>query len=332
MTKRLGNIWDKFVSYENLYLAYKNARRGKGHRQGVRTFEKDIEGNLKRLQQELIDGTWHSSDYRFFEIHEYGKTRLIASLPFYPDRIVHWALMNVTHERFEKNLIRQTFACIKGRGTHDALRYAKRYVRDDKAEYCLKLDICKYFPSINKYILTEKIGHIIKDKRILDMFLRIIYEYPLSGIPIGNYTSQFFANLYLSDSDHRMKERWHLRYYMRYMDDIVILGWKKHWMHRTYHRLSDFCKDIILTFKDNWQMFPLHGRALDFVGYVSHKTHTVLRKSTKQRMIRRTKDISSDTLDIHQRGRVASYHGLMMHCDAYRLHNKYLSRWIQWNT
>lgn len=328
--KRLGNVWAEFVSYENLYKAYRKARTNKGHRQSVLKFEQNVEGNLKQLQQELIDGTWHSSDYRFFEIHEYGKTRLIASLPFYPDRIVHWALMNVTHERFEQNLIRQTFACTPGRGTHDALGYAKKYVNADDAMYCLKTDVCKCFPSINKFCLMEKLEGIIKDKKILDIFSRIIYEYPATGIPIGNYTSQFFANLYLSQTDHFFKERYHARYYLRYMDDIVILGWAKGWLHRVLRKLSSQMASEHLIVKDNWQIFPLHGRGLDFVGYVMNKGFTLIRKSTKIRMIRKTKHVC-DMRNSHDRGRVASYHGILIHSNSYRLHNKYLTRWIQWS-
>ena len=327
--KRLGNVWDEFVSYENLYKAYKKARTNKGHRQSVLRFEEDVEGNLKRLQEELKDGTWHSSDYRFFEIHEYGKTRLIASLPFYPDRIVHWALMNVTHRRFEKNLIRQTFACTPGRGTHNALKYAKEYVSKDDAIYCLKTDMHKCFPSINKYLLMEKMERIIKDKKLLEMYSRIVYEYPLTGIPIGNYTSQFFANLYLSSIDHQMKEKYHCKYYLRYMDDIVILGWKKSWMHRVNRKLNNLSATNQMKIKKNWQIFPIEKRNLDFVGYVLNKDCTLLRKSTKMRMRHRVKNIES--MNSHYKGRIASYHGLLIHCDGYWLHNKYLTRWIQWN-
>ena len=328
--KRLGNIWDEFVSYENLYKAYRKARTNKGHRQSVLTFEQDVEGNLKRLQQELVDGTWHSSDYRFFEIHEYGKTRLIASLPFYPDRIVHWALMNVTHHRFGKNLIRQTFACIPGRGTHDALKYTKEYVNNDKAVYCLKTDITKCFPSINKFYLMEKIERIIKDRRVLEMFSRIVYEYPATGIPIGNYTSQFFANLYLSGIDHAMKERLHCRFYMRYMDDIVILGWMKQWLHRIFRKLSAMAGELGLSIKSNWQIFPIQTRGLDFVGYVSRKGFTLIRKTTKMRMKAKLKHVKSMD-DMHDRGVVASYHGILIHASAFHLHT-YLRGWIQWNT
>ena len=327
--KRLGNVWDEFVSYENLYKAYRKARTNKGHRQSVLNFEQDIEGNLKRLQQELTDGTWHSSDYRFFEINEYGKTRLIASLPFYPDRIVHWAIMNVTHRRFEKHLIRQTFACIPGRGTHDALRYTKRYVNDEKAQFCLKTDITKCFPSINKFYLMEKIEKIIKDARILDVFSRIIYEYPLPGVPIGNYTSQFFANLYLSGIDHAFKERFHCRFYLRYMDDIVILGWKKGWMHRIFSKLRTFSQNLCLFIKDNWQIFPIQARGLDFVGYISRRSFSLIRRKTKDRMKRKSKHLSSMD-DPHDRGVAASYHGMLIHCNAFRLHNRYITRWIPW--
>lgn len=331
MTKRLGNIWNEFVSYDNLYYAYKKARVGKGHRQSVLRFERDVKGNLLKLQESLLDGTWHSSKYRFFEIKEYGKKRLIASLPFYPDRIVHWAIMNVTHKRFEKHFIRQTFACIPNRGTHDALRYTKNYVQKDNAKYCLKLDESQYFPSINKHRLMEKIEHIIKDKRILDIFEKIIYEYPKDGIPIGNYTSQFFANLYLSELDHELKEKQHCRYYLRYMDDIVVIGWNKKWLHKIFGYIADYGLNNGLTIKHTWQIFPLQARALDFVGYVCHSKYTTLRKTTAQRMKRKTRHIPLKGIDLHQKGCIASYHGILIHCNGYNLHRTYLGMWIAWN-
>ena len=154
----------------------------------------------------LIDRTFVSSEYRMFNVREGGKMREIADLPFFPDRIVHWALMQVLETMFLRNLIPQSYAAMPGRGTHQALRTLKRYLRRPDAKYALKMDIRKFFPSIDKDVLMEKLEHRIKDEGVLWLLGRIIHDYPHPGIPIGNYTSQFLANFYLSDLDHYMKE------------------------------------------------------------------------------------------------------------------------------
>ena len=325
MVKRVGKLWDAFISYENLFNAYRSARKGKGKRNSIKAFEEDVEGNLLALQQSLIDGTWHPSEYRFFQVRENGKTRDIASLPFYPDRIVHWAIMNVTQHIFERNLIGTTYASIPKRGTHSALKKLNNYLKEG-VTHCFKMDVEKYFPSIDKDILMSKIERRIKDKRVLEIFARIIYEYPQSGIPIGNYTSQFFANLYLSDIDHRMKEVHGCKYYLRYMDDIIILGHTSQSLHTVRHTLQNMLESIGLRMKRNWQVFPIESRGVDFVGYVSRPTHILLRKRVKLNMIRAMSEIPSSVfeMDIHDLGRLTSYVGILGWCDSHRLFNKYI--------
>lgn len=257
MVKRVGNLWDKVISMENITRAYLNARRGKGSRKEVIRFETDLVNNLNRIRQMLIDGTYKTSRYHNFTINDRGKVRNLSSLPFYPDRIIHWAIMQVTQPVFMKNYISQTYAAIPERGTHKALKTLKRYLRNDDAIYCLKIDVRKYFPSIDKDILMTMLERRFKDKKVLDLFREIIYGYDGDGIPIGNYTSQHLANFYLSDIDHFMKEKYHCKYYLRYMDDIVILGWSKAWLHRARRKLEKLLNDIGLELNRNWQMFPI---------------------------------------------------------------------------
>jgi len=323
MVKREGNLWEKIISMDNLIEAYKKAKRGKGSQKGVLNFEKDIPGNLQKVQDLLVSGEYRTSAYRQFVVNDSGKERTISSLPFFPDRIVHWAVMLPTHHIFMRNLISQTYAALPGRGTHLALRTLKGYLRDPKAKYCLKLDVRKFFNNIDKNILMRKLTERIKDVRTLDLFAEIIYGYPSDGIPIGNYTSQYLANFYLSEIDHHFKESFHCRFYLRYMDDIVILGWSKPWLRRALKRITKMLGDINLEVKDNWQIFPVADRGVDFVGYRCFQDYTLLRKRIKVRMKRTMSDLDRKLRDgppdDHDIGSWASYSGVVKWCDSFRL-------------
>jgi len=323
MTKRIGNLWDTLVSDENLWEAYRNARKGKAHRPDVQMVDADPARYIKEVQRQLVTKTYHTSEYRMFEIHEKGKTRQVADLPFFPDRIVHWALILVLHKMLMSNLIPQTYAALPGRGAHQAVTKLKRYLRNPDAKYYLKLDVKKYFPSIDKDVLMRKLSDRIKDPDVIQLCEVVVYEYPLTGLPIGNYTSQYFANFYLSELDHYMKERYHARYYLRYMDDIVILGWSKPWLHRALKRIGEIIGPWGLQIKRNWCIRPT-WTGIDFVGYVTHPDYCLLRKRTKIRMIRACKRISARLnagldMDDHDKGVIASYIGCLAWCDGHYL-------------
>ncbi len=238
--KRLGNLWRQVVAFDNLWLAWRKARRGKSGSGQVGLFELDLEANLLALQQELQAGSYWPGAYRLFTLYE-RKPRQIAAAPF-RDRVVHHAVMNLIEPPLDRRFILDSYACRRGKGTHRAVdRYqawAQRY------RYVLKLDIRRYFPSIDHGMLRQKLRARIKDARLLDLLDRIIDGGPLcqdapvyfpgdnlltplerrSGIPIGNLTSQFFANLYLDDFDHWVKETLGCPAYLRYVDDMVLLG------------------------------------------------------------------------------------------------------------
>lgn len=322
MTKRLGNLWDKLVSYDNIKEAYQNARKGKAYRPDVRKVDAEPEKYIREVQRLLKTGEYHTSEYRMFEIHEKGKTREVADLPFFPDRIVHWAVMQVIHEMIMRNLIPQTYAALPGRGAHQGLTKLKEYLKDPQARFYLKLDIRKFFPSIDKDVMVEKLEKRIKDERFLDLCRRIVYEYPFEGLPIGNYTSQYFANFYLSDLDHHIKESFHARWYLRYMDDIIILGWSKPWLHRALKRIQAVIAPWGLEVKRSWCIRPT-WTGIDWVGYVTHPSHCLLRKRTKIRMKRACRrierELASRDPTESDRGTVASYFGCLKWCDGHRL-------------
>lgn len=201
--KRYNNLFDKIVSLDNLYLADKKARRNKSNRKDIKEFDQNKEESLKKLQQDLINGTYKTSEYNTFIIRE-PKERLIFRLPYYPDRIVHHAVMNIMEPIWVSIFIKDTYSCIKHRGIHEALHNVKEALKDvDNTTYCLKLDIRKFYPSIDHEVLKSIIRKKIKDWKLLQLLDEIIDS--AEGVPIGNYLSQFFANLYLTYFDHWLK-------------------------------------------------------------------------------------------------------------------------------
>ena len=263
-----------------------------------------------------------------FEIHEKGKTREVADLPYFPDRLIHQAYVQVAQPTILKNLIYQSYAALPGKGSHQALRDVCRALQDDRALYYVQIDIVGYFKHILGDVLIEKLEARFKDEGLKEICRTIIEEYPRPGIPIGNYTSQYWANFYLSDLDHYMKEQFHCKWYFRYMDDIVIIGWSKAWLRRCLHKIEQIIEPWGLQIKSNWCIRPTY-EGIDFVGYVSYRTkegevYVLLRKRTKTRMKRACRTVREHMEaglepTMHDKGVVASYYGVLSWCNGYYL-------------
>lgn len=210
--KRYGNLFNKICDMDNLILADKKARQGKTNTWGVKVFDRDKDNNLKKLQKQLLDGTFTTSEYKTMTIYE-PKERLIYKLPYYPDRIVHHAIMNILEKIWVNSMVTDTYANIKGRGIHSCAKKLKHVLYKDPegTKYCLKVDIRKYYPSVDHDILKKIIQRHIKCTKTLALIFDIIDSE--KGLPIGNYLSQYLANLFLSSLDHSMKEVFHVRYY-----------------------------------------------------------------------------------------------------------------------
>jgi len=319
--KRIGNLYDKVCSLENLNLAFYKARQGKASQYGVKLFEKDAESNIAQLQEELISGTYRTSPYSIFTIYD-PKEREIYRLPF-RDRVVHHAIMNVMEPIWNSIFIRHTYSCIKGRGIHDVLKNLKRDLKDvENTKYCLKIDIRKFYPSIDHGIMKRIIRKKVKDARLLQLLDEIIDGAP--GVPIGNYLSQFFANLYLSYFDHWIKESKSVRYYYRYADDVVILASNKPYLHNLLVEINHYLiNELNLHLKGNYQVFPVESRSIDFVGYKFFHTHILMRKSIKKRLCRKAAKLNKKNIDEKQyRMQIAPWLGWSKHCNSKHLLRK----------
>lgn len=304
---------------ENLLQAFQNASNGKRKRDEVKRFEADLDTNLRQLQVELTTRTYTTSAYEVFVKYE-PKRREIYKLPF-RDRVVQWAIMQVLEPVWTPQFTSDTHACIRGRGIHSLLRQLRTDLRRDPdgTRYCLKIDVCKFYPSIDHGILKQVIRRKLKDPDVLWLLDGIIDS--ASGVPIGNYISQYFANLYLSELDHLLKEDVGVRYYYRYADDIVLLSDSKEYLSGVLVYINHYLNDSrLLTLKSNFQIYPVESRGIDFVGYVTYHTHCLARKRNKQGLCRELAALRKKGLpDEEIRLRVASRMGFMKHCDSNHL-------------
>lgn len=291
--KRIGKLFNDIVNFDNLVIADKKARAGKTKKYGVIRFDKNSHDNLVKLQKALLEDTYRTSRYHVFTIvaDRGNKEREIFRLPYYPDRIVHHAIMNVIEPYLVKRFTADVFNCIKKRGIHYGVKRIKRDLKADKegTKYCLKIDIKKFYPSVNQDILMNQFSKVFKDKRLLHLLEHIIYSVP-SGLPIGNYISQYAANLYLTWFDRWLKQDLKVKHYYRYCDDIVILDSDKKQLRDYLNKIREYLNvNLKLKIKDNWQIFPVESRGLDFVGYVFYHEYVLLRKDIKKRLICRIK-------------------------------------------
>jgi RNA-directed DNA polymerase len=314
--KRLGYLYEKICTLDNLILAESKARKGKTNKKDVIEFDLNKHKNLLELQKLLINQEFKNSEYHVFTIFE-GKERIIYKLPYYPDRIVHHAIMNILEPIFINSFTSNTYNCIKGRGIHKGLlKLNKTLQNKNETTYCLKLDIHKFYPNVNHVILKKLLSRKFKDKKLLNLLYIIIDS--ASGLPIGNYLSQFLANFYLSYFDHWLKEELKIKYYFRYCDDLVMLLNSKEELHIIKNKIRDYLKiKLDLNLKPNWQIFPVNSRGIDFLGYKSYHNYILLRKSIKNRFIKMVKyNYNSKSL--------ASYNGWLKWCNSKNLKQKYI--------
>lgn len=309
--RRINNLYQTICSVENLNLADLKARKGKAWQYGVRVHDRNREANIIALHDTLINKTYRTSSYTTFKVYE-PKEREVFRLPYYPDRITHHAVMNVLEPIFVSVFTADTYSCIKGKGIHgaaDALRSALQDVPG--TQYCLKLDIKKFYPNIDHDVLKQLLRRKFKDNDLLWLLDEIIDS--ANGLPIGNYLSQYFANFYLTYFDHWIKESMRVKYYFRYADDLVILAANKPYLHVLLSSIKQYLSDKLkLIVKENYQVFPVAARSIDFVGYRFYHTHTLLRKSIKQRFARMVAKKNSPAS-------FASYYGWAKHCNSNHL-------------
>lgn len=291
MPKKIKNTFYKNLTFEKLYLAHKRARNHKTYKSDVVEFEIDLERNLTFLLNDIANNTYKVGKYKEFKIYE-PKERIIQALP-YRDRIVHqWYVEEFIKPYILPRFINTNFACLENKGTHKAVDQLQHYMRIFKRNYgdfwILKCDISKFFYNIDKNILFDILSKYITDKKLLDFTHLLIFDgtdnMNKKGIPIGNYTSQFFANIYMNELDQYVKHILKCKYYVRYMDDFIILLKTKQEcieIKKLIEKFIDFHLELKLNDKSRYYPYSM---GVNFCGYRTFTTHRLLRVSSKTKI------------------------------------------------
>jgi retron-type reverse transcriptase len=327
--RRYGNLYQRIIAPENIALAHQNAKKGKGHYAEVQMVEGNLDGYLGEVHERLRDKTFHTASYRKKIVFDSGKLREIYKLPYFPDRIVHHAIMNILQPVWDRTFIYDCYSAVPGKGIHAGLARLHRFMKNEaKTQYCLKFDIRHYYPSVRHDILMRILERGIKCPDTL-WLLEDIVRSPggESNIPIGNYLSQYFANIYMNSFDHWLKEVKGLRYYIRYSDDGVILHESKEYLHGLLDEIREYLGSLCLALNPKTQIFPVDKRGVDFLGYRSFRGYTLLRKSSAKRFKEKVRQIELSEEQLNPRFIVSSlmsYMGWVKHCNGHNLIARYV--------
>lgn len=330
MPKRIGNIYKDMCKIENIKQAIFDSARGKTKRKNVKNVLNNVNEYANKIQKILLTHTYKSPVYHTRQIYDSRskKIRNICSTPYFPNQIIFWCIINALKSILTRGMYEWCCGSIPSRGIKQGYRAVRRWLNCDwkNTKYCLKLDIHHFYQNINHEKLINLFEHKIKDKEMIDL-LETIINSTSNGIPIGNYTSQWFANFYLEPLDHFIKQNLKVKRYVRYVDDMVLFGNNKKKLHIACKKISDYLKDYGLELKDNYQLFSTKSRSIDFLGFQFFKNHIKLRKRNFLAMYqqyRKIRKLKSKHIKIPLKilQGFMSRCGQLKHCDSYFLKQK----------
>ena len=309
-------MFDCIASLENLFIAWREFRRGKKARLDIQQFELNLEDQLFLLHEDLIRRSYIHNTYTPFYITD-PKLRHIHKATV-RDRVVHHAVFRVLEPIFDKTFIHDSYSCRTGKGSHRAVCRLEQFLRpasqnNHQNVYALKCDIRKFFDSIDQRVLFDIIGATIKDKatqELVQVILKSFSRTPGIGLPLGNVTSQLFANIYMNEFDQFVKHNLKIKQYLRYCDDFIVLGHNPEELMRMAVTMDEFLKNHLrLSLHPNKIIIRKWSQGIDFLGYVVLPFHRVLRTRTKRRILRKVRvGITNQSLQ--------SYLGILKHCSG----------------
>jgi RNA-directed DNA polymerase len=318
--KRYGNLFNEITDINNILLAHVNARHHKTHYPEVRRVDQDPVKYAQKIQQLLKSKTFRTSQYTVFWKNCGTKSRWIYKLPYFPDRIVQHAIMQVLEPLLIPCLIRDTFQSLKGRGNHDARKRVEKAFHEHNPAYALKFDIAQFYPSISNVRMREIVRTKIKCADTLWLLDDIIDS--TAGLPVGNYSSQILGNLYLNGLDHYAKETLGIKFYYRYCDDILVLCDSAEQAHTIREQLFAYIRgDLKLEIKSDWRVYPTRD-GVDYVGWIFHSDRTLLRRRIVKNFARKTRLLRRNHRRIHKERALSSlmsYWGMIKYTNSKRL-------------
>lgn len=321
--KTYKHLMEKIASEENIKAAIMNASKRKRDRKDVKEVLQDIDIHTKKIQKILLSGTYEAHIDTPCVINEgtHNKVRRIRKPHFKYDQIIHHCIIQVLQPIFSKPMYEYSCGSIPKRGAHYGKKRIEKWLRNDvkNTKYVFKMDIKHFYESVDKEILKQMLERKIKDRQAMELINKVIDSCE-KGLPLGNYTSQWFANFMLTPLDHYIKEQLHAKYYMRYMDDIVIFGRNKKELHKIRREIEKYLRENLrLKIKENWQVFRFEykgkGRPLDFMGWQFYRNKTILRKSIFIRIMRKAKRVGKHTTIKGAQGMI-SYMGYIKHTNT----------------
>lgn len=330
--KRYGNIYEKIYDKENIRIAIQKASKGKRNRRDVKRVLNDIPRHVDQIHEILKNETYKAPNYKVSYIREgiLKKERKIFKPNYYPDQIIHWALMIQLGPILMKSMYEFTCGSIPNRGVHYGKRYVRKWLDNDRknTKYYLKMDVQKFYPSVCIDKLNGKFRRKIKDEKTLNLIALMLKE--CNGLPIGILISQWFANYDLQGLDYFIKQDLRAKHYIRYMDDMVIFGPNKRDLHHMRACISEFLDDEKLCLKGNWQVCRLDLEPLDFMGFRFYRDKTTLRRSIMLRISRKARKIGREQrVSYKDSAAMISYLGWVKHSDSFWFYQKWIAPKIE---
>ena len=324
--KTYGNIFEKIISPEALFSAWDEFRKDKRNKPDVLRFEWNLERNIFQLCRDLKNGSYRHGPYEGFYIND-PKRRHIHKATV-RDRILHHAIFSAINPIFEETYIPTSFSCRVGYGTYKGVEILEKMARNTSRNgtrpcFALKCDIRKFFDSVNHEILISVLEKRIKDvdiMRLLESVIRSYESWPGRGIPIGNLTSQLFANVYMNEFDRFVKHKLKVKNYVRYTDDFVLISENREYLEKFLPPISEFLEnELALNLHPNKIILRKLCQGVDFLGLIIFLKYRLLRTKTKHRILKKVrKGIKEQSLQ--------SYLGVLSHANTHNLRERVLNR------
>ncbi|MFA5355630.1 MAG: reverse transcriptase/maturase family protein [Candidatus Paceibacterota bacterium] len=327
MKIQLGHKFEDIADADNLLEAWREFLRGKGNKPDVQEFSLCLMNNILSLHRDLINHKYKHGGYRCFKIKD-PKARTIHKASV-RDRLLHHAAYRLLYPFFDRIFISDSFSCRKNRGTHKSLNRFRSFAcivskNNTKTCWILKGDVKKFFASVDQDILLEILRKYIPDEDIICLLREIIFSFRSveygTGLPLGNLTSQLFANVYMNEFDQFVKHKLKIEYYIRYADDFVILSENKEDLKNKIGPIGDFLRiKLKLTLHPDKIFIKTLLSGMDFLGWKHFFNHRIIRNTTRLRAIKRIKDSDYNSATLN------SYFGLLGHGNTYKIRNKILN-------
>lgn len=346
-TKRIGYLFERVRDLDNIKTAIRRAAKRKSKRRSVQRILEDVDGYALKIQKMLDDETFIPSPYTIRGINDgiVRKKRVIAVPRFYPDQCIHHAYIQVFSEVVMHGAYPYSCGCVPGKGTDGAKKAIEKWIRTDPkgTSKVLKLDIKKCYPTMSHEKLREKLQKRIKDQKFLRLSYRLIasFQQPMAtggemipesiavGLPVGLYTSPWFCNFFFQDLDHKIAEESGVKHYTRYVDDMVLFDNSKRRLHSALRMIEEEAGKLLMKVKENWQVFHLNIRPLDFLGFKFHKGWTTIRKSIMFRISRKARTIAKkDYISLTNASGMVSYMGYIQNSDSHDFWDKYVRPFV----